>query len=347
MNKQQFGNFIAENRRAAGLTQKALAERLHVTDKAVSKWERALSYPDVTLLEPLAEALDMGVEELMACRRAEVKKEEEPVQNLLEISRESLKKEQRKNRWRIVSAVVILLAAALAVVWYRSTYVREQRWDKLVLKETVGGVNYLYVEEGDHLLRLKCGDHVDFDRISVTNERGSKQIYAIDCRWNRRTFEGTVQSCEADATALGTLKDMMGASIGLDYPLFGHPMVWCEYTHVYIDPEGMPICTFTFWTEEEGRLLQVDNCLTNAVADWDGDGEMELLIRTRWKEKPYTVYDMEDGVLSEIWLDALPPELADLLVTDQELYEQAKARMSQASGESGEEDPSPRGGEPL
>ena len=60
MNKQQFGSFIADNRKAAGLTQKALAERLHVTDKAVSKRERALSYPDVTLLEPLAEALGLG-----------------------------------------------------------------------------------------------------------------------------------------------------------------------------------------------------------------------------------------------------------------------------------------------
>jgi len=50
MDKQRLGNFIACNRRTAGLPQRALAERLHVTDKAVSKWERALSYPDVTLL---------------------------------------------------------------------------------------------------------------------------------------------------------------------------------------------------------------------------------------------------------------------------------------------------------
>ena len=74
MNKQQFGNFIAENRKAAGLTQKDLAARVHVTDKAVSKWERALSYPDVTLLEPLAEVLGLGVEELMACRRIQVQR---------------------------------------------------------------------------------------------------------------------------------------------------------------------------------------------------------------------------------------------------------------------------------
>ena len=54
MDMHAFGQFIAENRRTRGLTQLQLAESLHVTDKAVSKWERGLSYPDVTLLEPLA-----------------------------------------------------------------------------------------------------------------------------------------------------------------------------------------------------------------------------------------------------------------------------------------------------
>ncbi len=62
--KTKFGAFVARRRREQGLTQKALAEKLHVTDKAVSKWERGLSYPDVTLLEPLAETFGPGVTEL-------------------------------------------------------------------------------------------------------------------------------------------------------------------------------------------------------------------------------------------------------------------------------------------
>ena len=72
MNKERLGAFIGERRRELGLTQKDLAGRLHVTDKAVSKWERGLSYPDVTLLEPLAGALGLNMEELMACRRQEI-----------------------------------------------------------------------------------------------------------------------------------------------------------------------------------------------------------------------------------------------------------------------------------
>ena len=58
MDKGRIGGFIAENRKRQGLTQRELAQKLHVTDKAVSKWERGLSYPDVTLLQPLAAAFE-------------------------------------------------------------------------------------------------------------------------------------------------------------------------------------------------------------------------------------------------------------------------------------------------
>ena len=61
LDKQQLGAFIAENRKRQGLTQQQLAQILHITDKAVSKWERGLSYPDVTLLQPLAAALGLRV----------------------------------------------------------------------------------------------------------------------------------------------------------------------------------------------------------------------------------------------------------------------------------------------
>ena len=68
MDKQSFGKYIAENRKQLGMTQVQLAEKLHVTDKAVSKWERGLSYPDVTLLTPLAEELSVSIGELLSCR---------------------------------------------------------------------------------------------------------------------------------------------------------------------------------------------------------------------------------------------------------------------------------------
>lgn len=71
MENIQFGAFIAQLRKEQGLTQKELADRLNVTDKAVSKWETGKGFPDVKLLEPLARALGVSLVELMQGRRQE------------------------------------------------------------------------------------------------------------------------------------------------------------------------------------------------------------------------------------------------------------------------------------
>lgn len=53
IDKERFGQFVAQLRKEKGLTQKELAQKLYLSDKAVSKWERGLSIPDVALLPPL------------------------------------------------------------------------------------------------------------------------------------------------------------------------------------------------------------------------------------------------------------------------------------------------------
>ena len=68
IDKKAFGEFLAAQRKAKGYTQKELAEKLFVSDKAVSKWERALSLPDVSLLIPLADILNVSVTELLEGR---------------------------------------------------------------------------------------------------------------------------------------------------------------------------------------------------------------------------------------------------------------------------------------
>ena len=60
-----MGMIIARLRKAQGMTQAELAEKMQVTDKAVSKWERDLSCPDIQSLPRLAEILGVSVEELM------------------------------------------------------------------------------------------------------------------------------------------------------------------------------------------------------------------------------------------------------------------------------------------
>ena len=65
MDNIRFGSFVAQLRKERGLTQKELAQRLHVTDKAVSKWETGRGFPDLKLLEPLAQTLEVSLVELL------------------------------------------------------------------------------------------------------------------------------------------------------------------------------------------------------------------------------------------------------------------------------------------
>ena len=65
MEKQSLGSMIASLRKQRGMTQLDLAVKMGVTDKAVSKWERDLSCPDISLLPRLAELFGVSVDELM------------------------------------------------------------------------------------------------------------------------------------------------------------------------------------------------------------------------------------------------------------------------------------------
>ena len=65
MKKQTFGTMIAALRKEQGMTQLELAEKMGVTDKAVSKWERDLSFPDVNSIPKLAEIFNVTVDEMM------------------------------------------------------------------------------------------------------------------------------------------------------------------------------------------------------------------------------------------------------------------------------------------
>lgn len=69
MEEMKIGQFIRDRRIELGMTQQQLADKLGITDKAVSKWERAVSYPDITILRELSAALKVSVTELLAGER--------------------------------------------------------------------------------------------------------------------------------------------------------------------------------------------------------------------------------------------------------------------------------------
>lgn len=120
IDKKEFGSFISELRKEKGFTQKELAEKLFVSDKAVSKWETGGSIPDVALLMPLAKLLDVTVPELLECRRYEKEETIAPemadammsrvIQMTDEERAEAEKVRKRVQGWFITAAVICLVA---------------------------------------------------------------------------------------------------------------------------------------------------------------------------------------------------------------------------------------------
>ena len=123
MEAKQFGQFIAGIRKEKKMTQAELAEKINVTDKAVSRWERGLGFPDIQTLEPLAQALGISVLELMRSEKKEStgdvditetqytrQEVAEMLQNADDISKQQ--KRQDKNANIIAGILVIGVAAA-------------------------------------------------------------------------------------------------------------------------------------------------------------------------------------------------------------------------------------------
>ena len=111
MDAKSFGVFLAQQRKKQGFTQAELAEQLHVTDKAVSRWERGIGLPDINTLEPLANALQMTLDELI---HAEIKQERSTASAVQAFV--DLFSPQSQSVWRTIRSTCFILSAALCIV---------------------------------------------------------------------------------------------------------------------------------------------------------------------------------------------------------------------------------------
>ena len=108
MNQEKIGKFIADNRKKQKLTQEQLAEKLHVSKNAVSKWERGLNLPDVSLMEELCQVLKISLNELFAgeyLKKQDILEQSE--KNILSILK--FNADLKKKKWKITIILAILL----------------------------------------------------------------------------------------------------------------------------------------------------------------------------------------------------------------------------------------------
>ena len=124
MDNKKFGDFIKKLRKEKQLTQKELGEKLNITDKAISKWERGLSFPDIAVLKDLAEFFEIDISELLNGERG--KKQEidiekaiqEAIENYKNIEEKKKEKVQKvKKRIGVISIIIFVFALILQIVY--------------------------------------------------------------------------------------------------------------------------------------------------------------------------------------------------------------------------------------
>lgn len=105
MDAKVTGCFIAQLRKELGLTQKELAEKLEVTDKAISRWETGKGLPDTSLLKPLAEIFGVSVGELLSGKRMDDSQIKSQADHII---LESLSYEEIQEKWKGILRYVFL-----------------------------------------------------------------------------------------------------------------------------------------------------------------------------------------------------------------------------------------------
>lgn len=116
MDTQKIGAFIAENRKAKGMTQAQLAEKLGVTNKTVSRWETGKYMPDLSLLKPLSEELEISLNELLSGERIETEHLEETAEanilNAIDYSKTKLRNSRRRTSlFLIILGIIVSLSS--------------------------------------------------------------------------------------------------------------------------------------------------------------------------------------------------------------------------------------------
>lgn len=133
MDQIKIGRFIAERRKKAGLTQLQLAEKLGITDKAISKWERGLTMPDTSIMLELCDIICISVNELLCGEKFDMENNDQKNEQLLLDMAKELEKKNKTiwtSMWTIMGVSIIALISGIFVV---SFFVPEGMWQLIAI----------------------------------------------------------------------------------------------------------------------------------------------------------------------------------------------------------------------
>lgn len=130
MDAEKFGTFLQSRRKELGLTQAEVGEKLHVTAKAVSRWERGIGFPDIKLLQPLADALEITLAELMHSEKIEQDMSRETADRLVQETVRTIR-QQKEQGWKqkllLCGGYAAILCVQIFLIWVKAS-IRFPAW---------------------------------------------------------------------------------------------------------------------------------------------------------------------------------------------------------------------------
>lgn len=204
MDQMKIGKFIAEQRKNNGLTQSQLAEKLFVTDRAVSKWECGKSMPDSSIMLQLCEVLKITVNELLTGEKIDMEKYNEQAEvNLIEITKQKEESDRRLLNIEIVIGLTgtITLIALLFIGIFGYKYGGLPLWTMITLI-SIGAVMFfascffaLRIEQKAGYYECKeCGHRYvpTYKQVNMAMHMGRKRYMKCPCcgkkSWQRKVI---------------------------------------------------------------------------------------------------------------------------------------------------------------
>jgi transcriptional regulator with XRE-family HTH domain len=208
MDNKTTGAFISARRKELSLNQKQLAEKLGVTDKAVSKWETGRSAPDIALLEPLAKELGVSVVEILQGEKIEE-------ENFPTVSDEVVVTTMKKDKKRLKKAVVVAVSIMLSILLLLQINFYFYHYFTTIPKDDIGAIEK---EATEYIGKFTEYYKTDFQngKIAKSVQRGKYYFYLIE--GTNKAKEKCVSLCifRKDKVFENRIQ-VIGGTLGIEY----------------------------------------------------------------------------------------------------------------------------------
>jgi len=183
MDNTKIGAFIKNLRKDKNLTQKELADKLGITDRAISKWERGMGCPDISLLEDLAKVLEVSVLEILKGELLDSNKSlnEKDLLESMSLSKKNILNNIKKITNIVTIVIIVIISLVIAITNIRSISLLNKNYDMYELDEDYNiflesyqeKVNIILNNQGiysdDDYARIKSSTKIMFERLDEQN----------------------------------------------------------------------------------------------------------------------------------------------------------------------------------